>query len=210
MGIGFGDHVCSIFQNSEQQFSLVIPFIMEGLEKNQKCVYVVDDNSREGVMAEFAKAGFEIKKYIDSKQFLLLLKSEAYLKDGCFDAAKMTVLVQEILDDALGEGYEGVRGTGEMTWTLGNMSYTDELISYEVKLNDFIKSKKIALICQYDENKFSQEILVDIIRTHTWVIVRGKMYENKYFFTPPEYMKGEGKTFPAASYKIMIDSIVEG
>lgn len=203
-----GNHVCSIYQTKEQQFSLVIPFIMEGLNGNCKCVYATDDNSHEEIIGVFENFGFSIRKYIDSKQLLLLTKKETYLRDNLFDPDAMVKLIKNLEHDALLEGYVGLRGTGEMTWMLHEASATDKkLIEYEAKLNTSVPKSTTSVICQYNETKFSQDLLVNIIRTHPYVILYGKLYENKYFYTPPQFMTEKVNDFPTTAYKAMVDTI---
>ena len=55
-----GDHICSIYQNRQQQFSAIIPFIKDCLLNKQKCIYVTDDCSVNDVTGEFEKYGFPL------------------------------------------------------------------------------------------------------------------------------------------------------
>lgn len=206
--INFGDHVCSIYQNKEQQFSLVISYIIEGLNSNQKCVYVMDESTDEDIKLEFNKVGFGIDKYLESGQLELLKSKDIYTVDGTFDQNKMLATVEAIERKALEDGYFGLRGTGEMGVSLHEKVSEKELIDYESKLNEFLVGRKIALICQYNENFVNHKILNNIIRTHPFTIIYGKMYENKYFYTAPEYMEEGSNLLPSTSYKTIIDTII--
>lgn len=206
-GIHFGDHVSSIYQNKEQQFSLIVPFMMEGLKSNQKCVYVFSENTKEGVIEEFKKAGSELDEFIKSGQFELVDSKDVYLKNGNFEPNKMLATVESIEKQAFEDGYWGFRGSGEMGDSMNvNISET-ELIDYESKLNEFLVGRKIALICQYNENKVNHKFLNNVIRTHPFIIIYGKMYENKYFYTAPEYMDKGSDLLPAEEYETIIDTI---
>jgi hypothetical protein len=206
-GIHFGDHVSSIYQNKEQQFLLIIPFMVEGLKSNQKCVYVFNDNTKEEVIKEFKKAGFELEEYLKSGQFELINSKDVYLKDGIFETDKMLATVEALEKKSFEDGYWGLRGSGEMGKSIDeNVSETD-LIDYESKLNEFLVGRKIALICQYNENKVEHRLLNNIIRTHPFIIIYGKMYENKYFYTAPEYMDKGSDLLPADEYETIIDTI---
>lgn len=203
-----GDHICSIYQSEEQQFSQIIPFFTEGLMRHQKCVYVIDDNPKEEIISVFTKNGVEIHKYVDAHQCVLFTKEETYLKDGLFRPDAMISLIKETEKSALKEGFEGMRGTGEMTW-MQDQSLNDKLIEYEAKLNETIPNSKSSTICQYNENKFSKELLIDVIRMHPYLIIYGKLYKNKYFYTPPQYIHEEKNIFPPSAYGTIIDTIRE-
>lgn len=207
--VKLGLHVCSIYQNKEQQFSELLAFFKTGLENNHKCIYIVNENTKEEVTAIFEKAEIDLKKYIESGQFLFLTKKETYLKDGFFDPDEMIALLKQTEADAIKEGYAGMRITGEMTWLLDNLEDSKKLIEYEAKLNDFFPRSNSSAVCQYNENKFEPELLIDVIRTHPQLIIHGVAYENKYFYTPPQYLERAKGVFQPDSYKTMLEMIKE-
>lgn len=208
-GVDLGDHLCSIYKSKEEQFSTVAPFIKKGLDNHQQCAYIVDENSKEEVIAELDKRGIESKKYIETNQLLLLTKRETYLKDGSFDPDRMIALLRETEKNALAEGYSGLRVTGEMTWVLEGMPGSDKLIEYESKLNDFFPNSKSTAICQYNENKFKPEILVEVIHTHPFLVIYGNLYENRFYYAPQLYTQGTHIKLPVESYSIIRDDIIE-
>ena len=97
-----------------------------------------------------------------------------------------------------------------MTWQLGNGQITDsgKLIQYEAKLDDFIPNSKVAIICQYNENRFRPEVLTGVLHTHPWIILYGKIYENKYFYRPAQYTTKEQVASLVDSYKLMLGEIL--
>lgn len=205
-----GSHVCSIYQNKQQQFRLVFGYLMEGLGLNEKVVYVADDNSPEVIISELKKAGHDIDPFLKSKQLEVLTKKETYLKDGEFSPGKMISFIEEVERNALKDGFSGFRGTGEMTWIIDSLADSKRLVEYESKLNDFFDNSKSRLICQYNEKKINNEILSSAIRTHPTSMIYGKIYENKYFYTEPKFMRGGGlSVLPENSYQTLIDIIVE-
>jgi hypothetical protein len=207
--VDLGYHICSIYKNVEEQFSAVVPFIKKGLDNHQKCVYIVDENSKEDVIAELNKGGIESETYINASQLLLLTKRETYLKDGFFDPDRMIALLRETEKNALAEGFSGLRVTGEMTWVLEGVAGSDKLIEYEAKLNDFFPNSKSTAICQYNENKFKPEMLVEVIHTHPFVIIYGNLFENKYYYSPRLYTQGTRIRLPVESYVMIRDEIIE-
>lgn len=206
--ISFGDHLTSIYQNKEQQFSVAVPFIMDGLTNNNKCVYVINENSKEEIIFEFENAGFNVNDYIARKQLEILTAEETYLKDGYFGVEKILNFIEKTNENAMKEGYAGLRGTGEMSWSLKNSPMDEQLIEYEVRLNKFLKDKTILLLCQYNEGKFGHEILNNIVRTHESIVIYGKLYKNKYFYIDPAYFS-EAQKLPGDAYRTIIDTIIE-
>src|SRR5258708_19384671 len=44
------------------------------------------------------------------------------------------------------------------------------------------------LVCQYDLNRFSAEIILGVVRTHPLVIYRGDVCRNPYYVPPDEFL----------------------
>ena len=62
--LGGHDHLCLIYETREEQFSAVIPFIKIGLERGEKCLYVVDDNTAAMVINGMKGAGIDVESAV--------------------------------------------------------------------------------------------------------------------------------------------------
>ena len=184
-----GEHLCAFYDNVKIQFSHVVPFIIGGLETNKKCLYILDENTLESLTKAFIDAGYNIDKALRSKQLVLYTKKETYIKDGYFEPEKMMNLLKETEKQALEEGYMGVRITGEMSWVLADSNDLEKLIEYENLLNVFYPDSKVTGICQYNEQSFDKNFLIDIVATHPRVIIDGLIYKNNYFLPPEKFTK---------------------
>ncbi len=193
-GIGIGDHLCCIYKSKEEQLSIVIPFMSIGLGRNEKCIYIIDENSERDIIQAFQQAGIDIDKYIASRQFEFFTKEDAYLKGGYFDPDKMLDLLKHADQNAIKSGYAGLRVTGEMTWVFTKLPGVDGLIEYEARLNYFFPQSKSLALCQYNQNRFGPEVLLEVIHTHPKVVIYNTICDNPYYIPPDAYiakMKGE-------------------
>lgn len=201
-----GTHFCSIYQNEQEQFATIIPFTLVGLEKNHKCVYIVDENTRKRILKAFQEYGVDLKPYMKSGQLEFLTKDESYLKDGYFDPEQMINLLKRLENEAIDEGYQGLWGTGEMTWYFTKMPGVEQLIEYEAKLNYFLSESNTTLLCQYNETKFSPEVLMDVVYTHPNVILYSVLHENPYYIPPDHFLaKRRGEVPPELYHSIIHD-----
>ncbi len=178
-----GDHLSFIYRTKDEKFSFIIPFILQGLKNNEKCLYIADESTREEIIDAFRKY-VDIDSYLNSGQFVVLMSEEAYLKNGYFDPDRMIQLLREAEKEAIKEGYSGLRGTGEMTWFFTELPGVEKLIEYEAKLNEFFPKSKCIAVCQYNENKFDTEMLIDVILTHPKVVIQDSVCENPYYMPP--------------------------
>lgn len=179
--LGLGEHICSIYSNRQEQLALIVPFVLIGLARHEKCLYIVDENTREGLTAAFKELGTDISGCEASGQFVFLTKENSYLKEGLFDPERMLQLLQEAQEEALRQGYNGLRVTGEMTWVFAGLPGSEKLAEYEAKLNRFFPQSKATAVCQYNEARFPAGILLDVIHTHPLVFLCGALCRNPYY-----------------------------
>lgn len=204
----FGDHICSIYRTSAEQYSSVLPFLIDGLIRHQKCVYVTDERTVTEITDELFHRGFPVSKYISSMQMVFYTKEETYLSHGYFDADHLIATISAGIRDSRIDGYKGVRASGEMTWALNNATTPDKLVAYESQLNAAFPGEHIDIFCQYNETKFLPDVLTDILRTHPKVCLYGNVYDNTYFYTPPEWMSLSDPSTARSAYKEMIREII--
>jgi PAS domain S-box-containing protein len=180
-----GDHVCFIYQSKEEQMSVIIPFILDGLKRNEKCLYIVDENPVEEIIREIGKY-CDVEDYIASGQLVILTKDETYLKEGYFDPDSMIQLVKNAEQKAIDEGYSGLRGTGEMTWI--TESEIEKILEYEAKLSHFFPDSKCIAVCQYNERRLDPGVLISVVQTHSKIILYDTLVENPYYIPPDVFL----------------------
>lgn len=187
--IGFGDHLCLIYETKEEQFAAAIPFIRAGLLKNERCVYIADDNTIDAVLHAMQSEDLDLFTTSQKNgQLLLITKTESYLKEGYFHPEKMIGFLKKSAEDAVTSGYLGLRATGEMTWMLAGDPGSEKLMEYEALLNTFFPKANACALCQYNRNRFSDTLLLDVFRTHPLVVYKNKLIENPLYVTPEEFI----------------------
>src|SRR3989344_7737129 len=205
--IKLGDHICSIYKDKEQQFSVIVPFFKAGLSNNEKCIVITGENSKENIVLEFEKGGIEVERHAESNQLIIIEKSEAYMKGGSFNPDEMMELWKKAEQDAIKEGYSGIRVAGEASFVGESAEDSEKLMEYESELNSFFPHMKIAAVCQYNENMLKPEILAEAIHTHPHLIIYGKHHENMYYSPAADIDKKH--KLPSDSYEIIRDSIIK-
>jgi len=87
------------------------------------------------------------------------------------------------------EGFAGARVAGEMTWALRSLPGPEELLDYEVLLNDFFEGAEgtcMTGICQYDARLFDGQTILHLLEVHPFLILRGQILRNPNFMRPEE------------------------
>lgn len=189
------DHLCLIYETKNEQFDTAIPFIKIGLEKGERCIYIADDNSVSAVLHEMSTQGIDVDKALKSKAMMVVTKKDSYLREGSFDPDRMIDFLTETTNHTKEEGYSALRVTGEMTWALGGDKGNERLIEFEAKLNLFFPNHDCLSICQYNNNHFSSDVILNVIRTHPNVIFKGIVCKNLYYIPPDEFLKPNQVSF---------------
>lgn len=182
--MALGDHVCLIYNNEAEQMEAILPYIKQGLANNEYCEYIVDEHSMISVKAALTKGGIDVEKEVARGALGFSTKHETYLKTGDFRPVEMVDFLRASMEKALVDGFTGYRITGEMTWTLGSHCGCHQLSKYESLLNEFFPGSKATAICQYNSDKFSPEVLRDVLRTHPVAILEGHVCNNLFYETP--------------------------
>lgn len=185
-----GDHVCAVYESPERQLSTVASYIALGLRKKERCIYIVDDRSMNDVRDALTAHGVGVAAAESENRLVLLTKRETYLKNGSFDPDQMIWALSALTDQAISDGCTGLRVTGEMTWALGTETGCDRLLEYEAKLNQFFPASRAHAICQYNQSRFSSEIIEEILRRHPLAVIGDRVYQNPFY--EPEDLAAPG------------------
>jgi hypothetical protein len=184
-----GDHICAFYRGSDQRDEVLLPYLREALLAGDKCICVLDDDHPERVTGPLG-AEFDVVASVSSGQFELLTSADTYLGGGRFTTDDMFAFWDRGIGGAVGAGGFGfVRAVGEMTWALRDYPGVEELLTYEAKLNRFLPRYPQVILCMYDLEQFSDgTLLLDLLRTHPFVLLGGQLLENPWYTEPDEFL----------------------
>ncbi|MGE5499039.1 MAG: MEDS domain-containing protein, partial [Syntrophothermus sp.] len=211
-GLNVHDHICSIYETREEQTLAVIPYIKNGLERKEKCIYIADENSIDEVV-DFLKADIpEIHEAMAGNSLVIIGKDESYLRLGYFDPDWMMKFLVEQVNAAKDEGFAALRVTGEASWALGDNIMTRQLIEYESKVNTVLQDIEVSALCQYNKKHFTPDIVKSVIETHPVVIYKNQVCKNYHYIPPDEFLSESDKYDEATKMLnqiILIENYVE-
>jgi hypothetical protein len=186
-----GSHVCAFYRGAKDRDRLLAAYLGTGLTAGDKCICIVDSAdtaSRLQLLGRGAGglglAGHELPGH----QLDVHLPESTYLAGGRFSSSDMLTFWSEHLVKAEVEGYSFCRLAGEMTWALRDMPGVEGLVGYESELNRVTTGSAAIVLCLYDLDLFSGEVVVNIVKTHPQVLVQGIMVENPYYVGPDEFL----------------------
>jgi hypothetical protein len=182
-----GSHVCAFYRGSSDRDRLLSAYLGAGLTAGDKCICIVDSactaQQLESLRPASGAAG------LSSSQLDIHLPESTYLAGGEFSVSDMLTFWTESMAKAEIEGYSFCRLVGEMTWALRDAPGVEHLVGYESELNRVTSSYPVIVLCLYDLDLFSGEVVVNIVRTHPQVLIQGILVENPYYLRPEEFLR---------------------
>ncbi len=186
IGLLPGSHVCAFYRGDSDRDRLLTAYLSAGLTAGDKCICIVDSaNTAARLKALPASCG----GHRPDGQLDIHLPETSYLAGGEFTTSDMLMFWTENMSKAEVEGYSFCRLAGEMTWALRDAPGVEHLVGYESELNRVTASHPVVVLCLYDLERFSGEVVVNIVKTHPQVLVQGILVENPYYVGPDEFLR---------------------
>ncbi|RKD97071.1 MEDS domain-containing protein [Halopiger aswanensis] len=199
------DHFALIYDSPDDQFAAVVPFLRQGLERGERCVYVTDEDSVDAVRTALRDGGIDVDAAVASGALVIETFQDTYLRNGSFDVDEMMSFYGDVIDETVAE-YEGFRLAAEMSWILESDVAIEETMAYESKVNALFDDEDAVAVCQYDRNRFPPEIIRDVVRVHPHLIYDDTVCHN-FYYTPPEEFCGPNQ--PAHELDRMLGTLRE-
>lgn len=172
-----------MYHNSTEQAAIVTHFLFDGLDHQEKIIYIINPWDNGSFLNSPPHDDADVASAITSGQLMFLTATETYLQTTPFDPAYMIHLLHQATDQAIKEGYLGLRITADMSWALHHAVPSQELIAYETQVDAFLNHGTCKGLCQYNRWKFPTSILEDILPIHAAIIAHGREYTNEAHYT---------------------------
>jgi MEDS: MEthanogen/methylotroph, DcmR Sensory domain len=186
--LGETRHVCAFFNNNEEEYRVLLPFIKDGLEAGDKAVHVLNPEQRQDHLERLSGAGIDAAAAQQSGQLELRVNTEVYLPDSRFDQDRMLQVFEQLASGNAKGGFPLSRICCRMDWAVEDRSHVDDVIEFESRVNEVWRRHDDAVICTYHLGQFGGDAVIDIMRTHPMVIVGGILQRNPFFVPPDEFL----------------------
>jgi hypothetical protein len=180
-----GDHVCAFYRGSGDRDEVLMPYLRTGITSGDKCICIVDS----ATTARQVKLLDPDDGEHGHQQLDVHIPETSYLAGGGFSREDMLGFWTDHLNAAADDGYPFSRLVGEMTWALRDAPGVEDLVMYEAELNRVAPKYPTVVLCLYDLDRFTGEVIVSIVKTHPKVLIRGMVVENPYYVEPDEFLR---------------------
>ena len=185
-------HACAFVMGPAEERAVIDPFLLEGMQRGEKAVYIVDPEHQKSHAARLSN-GTASPDLLEVTTW-----NEAHLKGGSFDQERMMAALDDLIREHAATGRPPMRLVGQMGWMFSSPPGIEQLVAYEASVNEVLNRGKTPTVCVYDVRKLSGAMLMDLLRAHPLTVMNGVLHENP-FYTPAEELLAELKQRRAAS-----------
>lgn len=183
-----GVHICQIFSNDDERQAALLQFILSGLREGE-CARCFSDSLTEEAVEEYLfRYGISLQQATQSGALALARTDDVYFKDDTFDPERMLGLLQTFHTQSMAQGYSAARVIGEMTPKVQHVPGGSRLLEYEARVSLLLKEYPVTAVCQYDARHFDGATIMDVLRVHPLMVVRGEVVHNPFFVAPDEFV----------------------
>ena len=181
--------MCLIFQHEIERRNIIAKFLEKGLLEQEKVAYFADVMTRDEVVEWLRGCNINITEEMAATNLVVEDSVTAYCPQGKFVPEEMLGRLKAFYNESVAKGYRQGRVSGEMSWALKGIPGSDRLMEYEAWVNEVFKTHPVTAICQYDANKFSGTLIMDVLKVHPMMIVKGQIVHNPYYMTLDLFLK---------------------
>jgi signal transduction histidine kinase/CheY-like chemotaxis protein len=184
-----GDHLCLISESPDEPSAALAPFFKAGLAAGERCLYIGPVTAGRRIELALERAGVAVGRELDGGALVFLTRRGQWLPGGRFEPGAALDLLRQTEQQALDDGFSGLRITWDMAWVLDGAPGAGRLIEYEAMLNRFLAGSHTSALCRYDRPHTAAAQVQEILRTHP-VAVLGEQICPNAFYEPPDLVLG--------------------
>jgi hypothetical protein len=178
-----GGHLCHLFRGWNDQKSVILPFVRQGIEAGEHCIYITSRQSIDDWCIEMQAFGIDVARARQSGA-LSILGKEAWVPPGInFNpigkAREAVELINRLLQD-----FSGIRIAGDAAWAQDPDLSVDQVCHWESAAELVYEGQDVRAICQYNLDEQSPAAVHTALKTHRWVMFQGQLRENPFYDVP--------------------------
>jgi signal transduction histidine kinase/ActR/RegA family two-component response regulator len=179
-----GDHLCLIYRSAAEQTAALVAFFKSGLAARERCLFIGHGTSGRRLEHALEDADVDFGAECDRGALLFLTRRENWLLRGRFDPGTMMDLLRQAEQQALDDGFSGLRVTWNMGWLLEGTVGAERLVEYEALLNQFLAGSRTSALCRYSREACPAAVIQDALHTHPLAVLGDQVCSNAYYETP--------------------------
>jgi hypothetical protein len=181
LDLPWGSHVCQFYYRKEDLLEMLVPYFKQGLERNEACVWLVDDLTVNEARNALAATVPDLALFLAKGQMKILHYTDLYtnLNGTVKSSDQLTTEFVALGTEVSDQGFAGLRTSGAVSWVKDEESMS-RFMEYETKVNYAIQSSRMMAVCTYPAASAALCGCRELIRNHGKIFVkRGEQVHDK-------------------------------
>jgi DNA repair protein RadC len=171
--VPWGTHLCQFYETKQDLLDILVPYFKAGLENNEFCMWITEESfNEEQAKQAMREAMPDFGRCLEGGRIEIVPYTQWYLKDGVFSRRRVLNAWSDKLNQALHNGYDGMRVTGNLSW-LRKRDWRN-FNKYEEEMNNVIGKNPMLAMCAYSLSKCGANEIIDVAENHRFVLIRRK------------------------------------
>ncbi|MBA3546797.1 MAG: MEDS domain-containing protein [Nannocystis sp.] len=167
----WGTHFCQFYGDRNDLADSLVPYFKAGIDANEKCLWVTSAPLRaEDAKAALRQAVPDLDARIQRQQVEILDHDAWYTKTGRADAEATLRGWADREQQALSEGFAGLRLTGNTYWV--ERSDWQGFVDYESRVSATFAGRHIIGLCSYCLSRCQAQDVLDVVANHQFALTR--------------------------------------
>lgn len=184
-----GTHICQIYTDEMERDDSLMKFLLKGIQTGELNACFSANICRDKLAAFFSENGVSLDEVEKSGLLLRRDPHEVYFLDNRFDPDRMIGLLTNFHKDSQQRHCTGARVIGEMSTEILKVDGGSRLLEYESRVSVLLRERPVTAVCQYDARVFDGATILEVLKVHPMMIVRGSVVQNPFFIPPEEILK---------------------
>ena len=153
-----GNHLCGIYGSDAGRLDLMVPFLLEGLQKKSVCFLVAPPAAQKDILKAMKKKRPSLESDIKAGRLIVSEHQRSPVEQIRF--------FETAMKEAEEKGVKSFRVVADM-WGLRLMASPEEMIELELGFERLIVPRfPVVAICAYDARKFTGVELLNALKDH--------------------------------------------
>ena len=187
-----GAHVCQIINDDQERQDAVLSYLFSGLKAGERAACFSDRFQGKPLADSLSGIGMSYDQLCSDGAIVRAATDDVYFKEGRFDPDRTLKLLEDFYWESIEKKYSNARVIGEMTAEVEKVPGGERLFEYECRVSMLVKKVPVTAVCQYDANVFDGATIMDVLKVHPFMIIRGAVVHNPFFVPPEEYLESHG------------------
>jgi len=177
-------HVALFHRDPGDLRAAVVPFLWLGLGRREKCLLYCDPPTGDGILSGLREHGIDVGSALAKGAILPTRTGEGGARKVSFDPDALVSFFRKAAHQARVEKYSALRICLDVSFALGKGRRRVRILDLQKKMHSFLAESDSLSLCLYGMEELPTEILLDALRTHPFLIWKGRALENLSFVHP--------------------------